>query len=1029
MQPSEFTQLSISNQEAEALARQHYGIEGRARRLPGEIDFNFRLDTAGGPSYTLKLSRPGADRRLLEMQAAVLKRLEAAALSLRLPLPLADQNGQLTTTIQDEQGRQRFLRLMAWVPGKVFAKASPHSPALLESLGRACGQLCRALDGFRHPAAKRYFKWDPGQLPWVREQEHLFEGRQAALFGHFLGLFEREAQPRLPRLRKSVNYNDANDYNVLVSEKREGHPATWSYEVTGFIDFGDTLYTQTVNELAIALAYALMDKPDPLAAAVPAIRGFHAIFPLQEEEVAALFALIGARLLISATNSALNKQKEPDNEYLLISERPAWALLDKLSNIPPALAHYTFRYACGWEPCPPAPAFREWARRQDFAPLTALNLAPGQWRAMDLGVGSPELGNNHNFHEQGRFLRHIERLMEDDGVPAGAGGYGEVRPFYTTDAYLQMGNDGPHWRSVHLGIDIWGAAGTAVFAPFEGKVHSFADNAHERDYGPTIILEHEPEDGPRFFTLYGHLNRQCLKGLTAGMPVRRGQPIAAFGQVEENGAWPPHLHFQVMLDTLGNEGDFPGVGFPEQWPAWKSICPNPEPLAGLPEGASRPAREELSPEAVLSKRHSLLGRSLSVSYHRPLHVVRGYMQYLYDAGGRRYLDTVNNVPHVGHQHPLVVRAAKQQMELLNTNTRYLHTHIVRFAEELLAKLPPELSVVHFVNSGSEANELALRLARAYTSQRDMVVVEAGYHGNTNACVDISSYKFDGKGGQGAPDWVHATPIPDPYRGLYPGAGSGPAYANHVQMAIEKVQQQGRGIAGFIAESILSCGGQVVPPPGYLREAYRYVREAGGACIADEVQVGFGRVGEAFWGFELQGAVPDIVVMGKPIGNGHPLGAVACRPAIAEAFANGMEYFNTFGGNPVSCAVGREVLRIIEAEGLQEHARQTGNYLLEGLRGLQQQYPLIGDVRGHGLFLGFELVANRESREPATAQAGYLANRMREKGVLMSADGPYNNVLKIKPPMCFNQSNADFLLQMLEEALREDFCRNGPACSG
>lgn len=1022
MTSSEYTHLSVSETQAEAFALEHFGIQGKATALPGEVDFNFRLDTPGGHSYTLKLSRPDAGEQLLEMQAAVLNRLKEASLPLQLPIPVMDIQGNPVRAVRDEHGNRRYLRLLSWVPGKVLARARPHSPALLESLGRACGQLCRALEGFRHPAAERDFKWDPGRLPWVKEFEGLFEGRQAELFRYFLSLFEEEAQPRLPRLRTSVNYNDANDYNVLVTERREGHPATWRYEVSGFIDFGDTLYTQTVNDLAIALAYALMEKTDPLAAAIPVIRGFHAVFPLQEEEVAALFPLISARLLISVTNSAVNKQEEPDNAYLLISERPAWALLERLMGIPPALAHYTFRHACGWEPCPSAPAFREWARRQDFAPLTALELKPGQWKVMGLGVGSPELGSNENFNEEQRFLRHIERIMEEAGVPAGAGGYGEVRPFYTTDAYLQMGNDGPHWRSVHLGLDIWGPAGTPVYAPWEGKVHSFADNAHKRDYGPTIILEHEPKNAPRFYTLYGHLNRECLAGLHVGMPVSRGQQIAAFGDVSENGAWPPHLHFQVMLDTLGNKGDFPGVGFPKQWPVWRSICPNPEPLAGLAEGASRPEREELPPEEVLRKRRSHLGRSLSISYHRPLHMVRGFMQYLYDTTGRRYLDTVNNVPHVGHQHPRVVRAAQQQMALLNTNTRYLHTHIVRFAEELLARLPPELSVVHFVNSGSEANELALRLAKAYTGQRDMVVVEVGYHGNTNACVDISSYKFDGKGGQGAPEWVQVAPIPDPYRGLHRGAGAGPDYAAHVQKAIEKIQQQGRGIAGFIAESILSCGGQIVPPSGYLREAYRYVREAGGVCIADEVQVGFGRVGEAFWGFELQGAVPDIVVMGKPIGNGHPLGAVACRPEIAEAFANGMEYFNTFGGNPVSCAIGREVLRVAEEEGLQEQARQVGDYLLKGLRSLQQQHPIIGDVRGHGLFLGFELVKNRESLEPATGQASYLANRMRDKGVLMSTDGPYNNVLKIKPPMCFNQRNADFLLEMLEEVLGENFCR-------
>lgn len=412
---------------------------------------------------------------------------------------------------------------------------------------------------------------------------------------------------------------------------------------------------------------------------------------------------------------------------------------------------------------------------------------------------------------------------------------------------------------------------------------------------------------------------------------------------------------------------------------------------------------------------------MSISYRKPLHVVRGYMQHLYDDTGRRYLDTVNNVPHVGHQHPRVVRAAQRQIAVLNTNTRYLHENIVRFAEELMATFPPELCVVHFVNSGSEANELALRMVQAYTGQKDMVAVEVGYHGNTGGCIGISSYKFDGKGGQGVPPHTHIVPIPDTYRGLYrtdPEAGR--KYAAHVQQAIEKVQAPGRNIGGFICESILSCGGQIVLPEGYLQEAYRHVRAAGGLCIADEVQVGFGRVGEKFWGFELQGVVPDIVTMGKPIGNGHPLAAVVTTPAVAAAFANGMEYFNTFGGNPVSCAIGREVLNVIRDEDLQANALQVGKYLSAGLRDLQQRHPAIGDVRGPGLFLGFELVKNRETLEPATAEAGYLANRMRELGVLMSTDGPFENVLKIKPPMCFSEQDADFLVDSLDKVLGEDF---------
>jgi 4-aminobutyrate aminotransferase-like enzyme len=403
-------------------------------------------------------------------------------------------------------------------------------------------------------------------------------------------------------------------------------------------------------------------------------------------------------------------------------------------------------------------------------------------------------------------------------------------------------------------------------------------------------------------------------------------------------------------------------------------------------------------------------------------MVRGFKQYLYDTTGRRYLDTCNNVPHVGHQHPRVVQAAQRQTGVLNTNTRYLHKNIVQFAEELLATFPPELSVVYFVNSGSEANELALRMARNWSGQKDMLAIEVGYHGNTGGTIDVSSYKFDGKGGKGAPPQTHILPMPDVYRGKFKGQDAAKSYAQYVDNIVDKLKSEGRNVAGFIGESILSCGGQIVLPQGYLKSVYEKVRAVGGLCIADEVQVGFGRVGSHFWGFELQGVVPDIVTMGKPIGNGHPLAAVVTTPAVAEAFTNGMEYFNTFGGNPVSCAIGREVLQVIQDENLQENALKTGGYLIAGLKDLQDKHEIIGDVRGHGFFSGFELVTNRETLEPAAAQASYFANRMRENGFLMSTDGPLHNVIKIKPPMCFSQENVDFLLEWTDRILLEDFMK-------
>jgi 4-aminobutyrate aminotransferase-like enzyme len=364
------------------------------------------------------------------------------------------------------------------------------------------------------------------------------------------------------------------------------------------------------------------------------------------------------------------------------------------------------------------------------------------------------------------------------------------------------------------------------------------------------------------------------------------------------------------------------------------------------------------------------------------------------------------------------------MAVLNTNTRYLHPQIIQFAEALLATAPAPLEFAFFVNSGSEANELALRLAKTYTGQKDIIALQVGYHGNTNACVEISSYKFDGPGGKGASPGIHIVPLPDTYRGLYRDnpAENARQYAQHVDQAIAQMQAVGRRPAAFIAESIVSCGGQIPLPPGYLTQVYASVRAAGGLCIADEVQTGCGRPGAHFWAFSAQGVVPDILSIGKPLGNGHPVAAVLCTRALAEAFANGMEYFNTFGGNPVSCAIGQEVLQVIREEGLQENAREVGNYLKAGLGELSTRFPLIGDVRGAGLFLGIELVRDPLARTPAGHSAAYLANRMRTLGILMSTDGPDHNVLKIKPPLVFARAHADFLLETMERALKEDACK-------
>ena len=428
----------------------------------------------------------------------------------------------------------------------------------------------------------------------------------------------------------------------------------------------------------------------------------------------------------------------------------------------------------------------------------------------------------------------------------------------------------------------------------------------------------------------------------------------------------------------------------------------------------------ISKSETLFNRERLLGRNLSIAYRNPVKIVRGEMQYLFDESGRRFLDAYNNVAHVGHCNPRVVEAGQRQMALLNTNTRYLSDNVLNLAERIIATLPEKLNTCFFVNSGSEANELALRLARAHTGAIDLIVLDHAYHGNTTTMIDISPYKHDGPGGIGPPAWVHKVPLPDLYRGLYRGVGPEIAslYSQHVVAVINSLWTTDKKLCGFIAESLPSVGGQILLPESYLGQVYSVVRAAGGVCIADEVQTGYGRVGSHFWGFERYGVVPDIVVLGKPIGNGHPLGAVITTKEIAQSFNNGMEFFSTFGGNNVSAAIGTAVLEVVLDERLQAHAASTGEQLLNELRKLMKHHSCIGEVRGTGFFIGVELVENRETLEPATELADRVVNEMRERAILLGTDGPFHNVIKIRPPMPFSAGNATELVLNLDQVLHD-----------
>lgn len=1106
---------ALSPQDALAVARDRFSVKADAvQPLPSERDQNFLLtESDSGRRYVLKLSHTGEEHEVLDFQNRMLEHLARANFPLSKVLHGAD--GEEIVEVPAPEGRHYPTRLLTWLPGQTLADTRPQTPDLFFSLGAFLGGMDRALEDFSHPAMGRELKWDLKRAGRV-VRTHLRsveDPRRRDLLEEMAERFMESLGPLISDLRISVIQGDANDHNVLVNEVN-GQMPPQDRQVVGLVDFGDAVRSFTAGEAAIGAAYAMLNKKDPFTMAAKVVEGYHSAFPLREPEVEALYPLMGLRICASVAIAAHQKTLDPENGYLTVSEAPAWALLERLEQESRILPHLLFREACGMEAVPgvrgvvdwlkthgstAAPVVGwagkedlledEWKLERGYESLWApggrdhskpLSLSDVPLHVFDFGIDSGEFGLTPEPEDAKGWTDLLFRKMRKAGAEIGVGRYDEVRRWYTSDIFRAETDEAPEWRTVHLGVDLFMDPGAQVYAPFDARIHSVGHNQGALDYGPTVILEHTTEAGT-FWTLYGHLAENVLRILTPGGTIQQGQPFAMVGDFPENGNWAPHLHFQIITNTLEMEGDFPGVCRPSQRSLWKLLSPDPNLILRMPDPGARELKGRLGPldserpgpaepgwpsgvplrassgheeTEILLLRKQYLGPNFSIAYGRPLKIVRGQGQYLYDHLGQAYLDCVNNVPHVGHNHPRVVEAGRRQMGILNSNTRYLHDLIVEYAEDLVALLPGDLTKVYFVNSGSEANELALRMARAHTGREDVVVVDGAYHGHTAAMVDISPYKFDGPGGEGAKKWVHKVPMPDPYRGIFralpddefveglafaaaPGSRGvgeeappgearylpadevGAAYGDQVRKMLNLMRAGGRHPGAFFCESMLGCGGQIVLPEGFLPLAFQHVREDGAICVADEVQVGFGRAGTHFWAFETQGVVPDIVTLGKPMGNGHPLAAVVTTPEIAASFDTGMEYFNTYGGNPVSCAIGLAVLDVIREEGLQENARMVGEHLLSGLRELQKSYPIIGNVRGLGLYIGVELVEDPETREPATGSANRVKERLRDHHILLSTDGPQENVLKIKPPLVFTKDNADRLVETLNGILRED----------
>ena len=778
----------FSGEDAVRLAEEIWGVTGTASELPSYLDRNY-LITSDDTKHVLKISATAEPKEVIEYQNHALEHLKKTARNFSSPHVLPTLSGDSFANVEDDIQQPHFVRLFSFLPGRMLAEINPHTYDFLHDVGEFLGHLSKCLEGFDHPATHRDFYWDLKNAPrTVSQYRHLIENdEKRKIVDYMYKMFDVQVLPKIRELRKSVVHNDANDYNILVN-------TTWPENKRDFsiIDFGDMVYTCTVFELVIAVAYAILDKPDPVTAAAKVIAGYHQVFPLTEDEIQLLFPMICMRLTNTVCTAAHHISVDPENEYIRISEAPAWNTLSKLRMIHPNRAWYQFREACGFSPHPDHDKVTSWLRKNQSSFTNPLGYSLGETKVaiIDLSVGSYDYGAPDEVSDPMKFAIMVDKKLEQEGATLGLGRYNEPRMIYAGTQYSSQ--DNVESRTVHIALDFFAESGTPMVAPIDGTIHSFKNNDLPYDNGPTIVLEHKTDSGLPFFTLYGHLTPDSISNLEVGQEVSKGQEFARIGEYPTNGGWPSHLHFQVILDMLDFEGDYYGVCWPSQRRLWTNLCPDPNLILGISPELFPSSK--LSSDEILQIREEHLGRNLSISYEKPIKMLRGYMQYLYDEDGRQYLDCVNNVPHVGHSHPDVVKAIQDQAKVLYTNTRYLHDNLARYAERLCATLPAPLNVCFFVNSGSEANELALRLAKAHTKRDGFVALEGAYHGNTDNLVGLSSYKHCGPGGTSPPDNVEVVLNPNPYRSHYGTDGkAAKKHAEDVQTGIKRIDDRGHPV--------------------------------------------------------------------------------------------------------------------------------------------------------------------------------------------------------------------------------------------
>lgn len=983
--------------EVAGIVRDQWGLDVELRPLGSQQDQNFLAEVGGTPVGVVKITNPAFAATELAAQEVAAARIAASAPDLRIATTTTDAAGTPRSVVAATSEGPRSIRLIRYLPGGTLTGSGYLPPKAVARLGELAARTSVALADFDHEGLDRVLQWDPRHGDRVVEllaPHHPDPEKRARVTDAAAAAWARIDAVATDLPVQAVHLDLTDDNVVCTADRGIRLP-------DGLIDFGDVTRTWAVAELAIAISSVLHHAGAEPASVLPAVRAFHERRPLAPAEIAALWPLVvlrGAVLVVSGEHQV--QLDGGANAYAASGIEREWRMFEQAVSVPIEVMTALIAAELDTDAAPPAAGSRDTsgpAGHSSTLGTSALGmlvpeLDPAGIARLDVSITSDAVDGGA-WEGDG---------LDDDLARAATDGWADaaVLPWLTPRLSASRPLSTSSSATVPTGIDAWFAEPHELVSPDAGTIvggdHVLASGGLmvALDSGLRLELDGSP----------GALDET----LADGTRVARGDVLA----VAASGT-----RIRIRL-VRADAPAMPHLVRPEYAAGWLALAADPAPLFGLEPGAPAPSGVTDDAATLVERREHAFAEVQEHYYEAPPRIERGWREHLIGTDGRVFLDMVNNVTPLGHGHPKLAAAVARQLRTLNTNSRFNYGAVVEFSERLTALLPDPLDTVFLVNSGSEATDLAIRVALAATGRRDIVALLEAYHGWTYASDAVSTSTADNPNALATrPDWVHALDAPNPFRGIHRGADAA-RYAPEAAERIRRLAADGTPTAAFIAETFSGNAGGIPLPDGYLAEVYAAVRETGGLAIADEVQAGYGRLGHWFWGFQQQGVVPDIVAVAKAAGNGYPLGAVITSREIAARYRTQGYFFSSTGGSPASSVAGLAVLDAFREERLQENAAETGAYLKRRLEGLATRHPLIGAVHGLGLYLGVEFVRAHDTLEPATEETAAICDRLLELGVIMQPTGDHQNVLKTKPPLVITRESADFFVDILDRVLDE-----------